>query len=343
MTAQEDAHSLNDSGLHEQMLSLIMGSWIAQTVRAVADLSLADHLAEGNLTASEVARREGSAPDTTLRLMRAGVSAGLLDSVGDRRFSATPLLRTLRKDDPRTLRPLALAMTRQSHWLPWSEFVAAVRIGETQVTSALGTDLFEYLQHNPVESQEFSDAMRSLTSLWGPQIAAAIDTTGVRCAVDVGGANGSLLHLLLETNPSLRGIVFDRPNVTEHAKAELTRRGLTKRAEVVGGDFFESISAGDLYLLKFILHDWNDEECVAILRRCREAMAPGGRLAIIELVVDRDNPIAALWDMQMLAECTGRERSLDEYEALVVAAGLRLSAVHKTGTPQLVIEAVANP
>jgi O-methyltransferase domain len=340
MTLQ-DSHSITDSALYEQMLSMVLGSWVTQTVRAVADLSLADHLAEGNMTANEVAEREGSAPDTTLRLMRAGVSTGLLESVGDQRFRGTPLLKTLRKDDPRTLRPLALAMTRRSHWLPWSEFVAGIRKGETQVFKALGTDLFEYLENNPVEAQEFSAAMRSLTTLWGPSIAAAIDTTGVRCAVDVGGANGSLLHLLLAANPRLRGIVFDRANVAEHAKAELARSGFAGRAEVMGGDFFKSVPAGDLYLLKFILHDWNDEECVTILRRCREAMAPGGRVAILELVVGQDNPIAALWDMQMLAECTGRERSVEEHEALLAAAGLRLTSVHKTGTPQFVIEAVS--
>jgi hypothetical protein len=340
MTLQ-DSHSIADSALYEQMLSMVLGSWVTQTVRAVADLSLADHLAEGNMTANEVAEREGSAPDTTLRLMRAGVSTGLLESVGDQRFRGTPLLKTLRKDDPRTLRPLALAMTRRSHWLPWSQFVAGIRKGETQVVKALGTDLFEYLENNPVEAQEFSAAMRSLTTLWGPSIAAAIDTTGVRCAVDVGGANGSLLHLLLAANPRLRGIVFDRANVAEHAKAELARSGFAGRAEVMGGDFFKSVPAGDLYLLKFILHDWNDEECVTILRRCREAMAPGGRVAILELVVGQDNPIAALWDMQMLAECTGRERSVEEHEALLAAAGLRLTSVHKTGTPQFVIEAVS--
>jgi O-methyltransferase domain len=340
MTLQ-DSHSIADSASYEQMLSMVLGSWVTQTVRAVADLSLADHLAEGNMTADEVAEREGSAPDTTLRLMRAGVSTGLLESVGDERFRGTPLLKTLRKDDPRTLRPLALAMTRPSHWLPWSEFVAGIRKGETQVVKALGTDLFEYLENNPVEAQEFSAAMRSLTTLWGPSIAAAIDTTGVRCAVDVGGANGSLLHLLLAANPRLRGIVFDRANVAEHAKAELARSGFAGRAKVMGGDFFKSVPAGDLYLLKFILHDWNDEECVTILRRCREAMAPGGRVAILELVVDQDNPIAALWDMQMLAECTGRERSVEEHEALLAAAGLRLTSVHKTGTPQFVIEAVS--
>ncbi len=163
----QDAHSINGIALHEQMLSMIFGSWVAQTVRAVADLSLADHLAQGSLTAAEVARREGRPPDTTLRLMRAGVATGLLESDGDQRFRGTPLLATLRKDDARTLRPLALAMTRRSHWLPWSEFVVSRRKGETQVIAGLGADLFGYFQNNPVEAQEFSAAMGSLHILVG--------------------------------------------------------------------------------------------------------------------------------------------------------------------------------
>jgi hypothetical protein len=125
-------------------------------------------------------------------------------------------------------------------------------------------------------------------------------------------ANGLLLHVLLQANPRLRGVVFDRPNVVKHAATELVRSGLATRAQIVGGDFFESVPAGDLCLLKFPLHDWNDQECATILRRYREAMAPGGRVAIIELVVAERNPIAALCDTQMLADSTGRERSLEE-------------------------------
>ncbi len=299
------------NNVYEQMMTMVLSYWVTQTIRAVADLSIADHLAQGSLSAAEIAEREDSAPDSTLRLMRASASIGLLESDSGDRFRATPLLETLRKDDPRTLRPLALAVARPAHWRPWSEFTTAVRKGETQVTATLVMTLFEYYQNNPTEAEEFFAAMRSMTSLWGDAIAKVIDTDGVQCAVDVGGANGSMLQFLQQANPALRGIVFDLPNVTEHARTQIARTGFPDRTEVVGGNFFESVPRGDLYLLKFILHDWNDDESIAILRRCREAMAAGGRIAIIEFGVGQRNPIAALTDMDMLAITTGRERSVE--------------------------------
>ena len=181
--------------------------------------------------------------------------------------------------------------------------------------------------------------------MWAADIAKAIDTTGVTLAVDVGGATGSLLQLLQEANPTLHGIVFDRPNIADDAAAQIAQRGFPDRTDVVGGDFFESVPPADLYLLKFILHDWDDQRAIKILQRCREAMAPGGRIAIVEMVLgDLNDPgLGALIDMNMLAAGPGRERSLDEYDALLVAAGLRRTAVLATSSPQSIIVAVVAP
>jgi hypothetical protein len=151
----------------------------------------------------------------------------------------------------------------------------------------------------------------------------------------------------LEGNPSLRGIVFDRPNIVDRAVAETAQKGLTERAEVVGGDFFQSVPSADLYLLKMILHDWDDERCVKILKNCRAAMTPGGRMRVVEMIVGElsDPGPAALMDMNMLAAVPGQERSLTEYDAeydaLLSAAGLRRTAVLPTRSAQSVIEAVA--
>ncbi len=201
------------------------------------------------------------------------------------RFHGTPLLDTLRTDAPRSLRAFAMAVTNSAHWLPWIRFGASVRTGHSQAHNALGMDFFDYLERNPSQAQEFSAGMSSGTSVWAPELADLIDTTNVRRAVDIGGANGALLALLQKANPALHGIVFDRPNIARDAEPDIARNGFAERTEVVGGDFFESVPPGDLYLLKFILHDWDDESCVKILRRCREAMEPGGRIAIFELVV----------------------------------------------------------
>jgi len=329
--------------VHQQMADMMFGHAVSQTIRALADISLADHLADGPLTAAEVAEREGSAPSTTFRLMRACVALGLLSSDGDGRFHATPLLDTLRKDAPQSLRGLALAVTNRAHWLPWDEFVASVRTGQSQAPKALGKPIFDYLAQHPAQAEEFSAGMSSITTLWALDLVKMIDTTDVTTAVDVGGANGSLLYLLQQGNPAVFGIVFDRPNIAADAEAEIARSGFADRTRAVGGDFFESVPRGDLYLLKFILHDWDDESCVTILRRCREALEPGGRIAVIELVVGEhtDPGVSALMDLNMLACTGGRERSLAEYDSLLAQAGLRRTAVLKKDSPQSVIEAVA--
>lgn len=328
----------------QRMAAMVTAHWQSQAVRAAVDLSLAEHLAAGGLTADEVARREGSGPDTTFRLMRACVALGLLTADGEGRFHRTPLLETVSKDVPGSLRGLALATTLPAQWLSFNLLTEAVRKGRTQVEVALGSDMFTYLENHPDEARDFSEGLTSTTSLWAGDAASMIDTTGVGVAVDVGGANGALLYLLMQENPTMRGIVFDRPNVLDGAVAARDSGGLTERVDVVGGDFFEAVPSADLYLLKFILHDWDDESCLTILRRCREAMRPGARIAVVEQLVGEitDPGPAALMDLNMLAVTTGRERSLSEYDALLTAAGLRrISVVGANQSPQTVIEAVA--
>ena len=317
--------------VYDQMTAMVTGHWVSQTVRAVVDLSLADHLSGQRLTAAEVADREGSAPNTTFRLMRACVALGLLTADDHGRFTGTPLLQTLGKDTPGSLRDLVLAITQPSQWLPLNEFTTSVRTGQSQAEAALGMGFFDYLEQHPSQAREFSAGVASTTALWVADDARVIDTTGVKLAVDVGGATGSLLHLLQLANPTLRGIIFDRPNIVDDAVAHTALRGLAERTDVVGGDFFEAVPAADLYLLKFILHDWDDENCVKILSRCREAMLPGGRLAVIELVLGKlsDPGFGALMDMNMLAASSGQERSLDEYDALLTLPSTRHRPAHR--------------
>ena len=249
---------------------MICSYWVSQAVRAFADFSLADHLADGALTAPEVAAREQSAPETTLRLMRACVALGLLTVDANERFRSTP---------------------------------------------------FGHTGNRSVD------------------VAAHIDTTGVATAVDVGGANGSLLRLQ-QANPSLHRIVFDRPDVAAAVAPDMAG----DRTQVIGGDFFQSVPAGDLlYLLKAILHDWDDESCVKILNHCRKAMSAGGRIAIVEMLAGEygDAGPMPMLDLKMLAVLGGRERTLAEFDALLSDAGLRRIAVKKVDSPQRIIEAVA--
>ncbi|WAJ42838.1 methyltransferase [Mycobacterium sp. Aquia_216] len=328
---------------HEEMAQLLLGHWRSQAIRAIAELSIADHLVGGGLTAAEIATRADSAQDSTFRLLRAGIACGLLRADRDGRFFSTPLLETLRRDAPRSLRSMALSFTDVGHWKSWLGFVTAVRTGHADVREVLGMDWFDYLEQHPDQAHQSASAMAALTSLWAGGVGTAIDTTNVKLAVDVGGSTGAFLRMLQESNPTLRGIVFDRPNVAAEVAMRIAHSEVGQRTEVVGGDFFKSLPVGDLYLLKHILHNWDDDRCVQILSCCREAMIPGGRIAIAELIVGSlsEPGVAALMDLRMLVAHGGRERSLQEYDALLGAAGLRRTAVATTGSPLSVIEAVA--
>jgi hypothetical protein len=336
-----DGPEKND--VYHEVMEMIMGYGVSQTIRAIADLSVADHLASGGSTAGEIAEREGTAATTTFRLLRAGVGLGLMTAGDDGRFHATERLATLRKDAPRSLRPIALSFTDPELWQSWTGFVTSIRSGLRQNDGALESDIYDHLAQNPEAGERFSAAMAGATSCWSHNIADVIDTSTVRRAVDVGGANGSLVRLLQQANPALHAVIFDRPNVVAWAEMDIARSGFSDRTEVVGGDFFKSVPQGDLYLLKFILHNWDDQKCIEILRQCRQAALPGARIAIIEFIVgDLTDPgrLATIDDISMLAILGGRGRCLDEFDSLLTAAGLRRTSVRPTTYPQKVIEAV---
>jgi hypothetical protein len=328
---------------HSQMFNLIYGYAVSQTVRALAELRIADHLAEGGVAAHDVAIREDASPAFVARLLRAGTALGLAIWVDGDVYAGTELLATLREDHPRSLRAQALSFTSEPLWMAWSQFVPTVQTGTTQAHRALGEDFFSYLRHHPEHGAGFSAAMTSATAVWSDNIAAVLDTTSVQYAVDVGGAAGSLLRRLQIANPALKGVVFDREEVLDLARTDTAAEGFPDRTDFMAGDFFKAAPAGDLYLLKFILHDWDDQSCIEILRRCRQAMLPGGRVAVIDFLWEAANPsqMVAMSDVSMMLVLTGHERTLKEFDFLLAAAGLRRISVRSTRDPQVVIEAVA--
>jgi hypothetical protein len=235
---------------------------------------------------------------------------------------------------------VALTVGAPGFWLPWGRLTEAVRKGETQVQHALGMNLFDYYTANPAEGAAFVSGMSSLTEPVLEEAVRVVDTTGTSLAVDVGGGDGSLLRSLMRADPNLRGLVFDLPRVVEAARREAELDGLGDRFSVLGGDFFESVPEADLYLMKSILHDWDDESCVRILRNCRKAARPGSRLLVVETVI-LDTQLfgpTALMDMNMLAVANGQERDLAEYDALFTAAGWKRVAVQPMNNPHSVLE-----
>jgi SAM-dependent methyltransferase len=347
--AAAENHSETDAAAadnHQKMLSMVTGFWVSQIVRAAADLSIAEHVADGGLTAKEIADRESSEPAMTLRLLRACASLGLLTyDAEEGRFSGAPLLDTLRAGSSNSLRDLALAQTAPGHWLTWGKFPETVRKGESQAPAVLGADIFGYFAQQEEEGALFSRAMTNLSSPVIADAVTVIDTTGVGLAVDVGGAHGAFILQLMAANPHLRGLVLDLPHAVRGAVAEARKRGLEDRFSAVTGDFFTTVPAADLYVLKFILHDWHDDACIKILENCRKALNPGGRIVVVEMLLGEigEPGMAPLMDANMLAMCPGgQERELAEFDTLFAAAGLRRTTATPVRAPYGVIEAVAD-
>ncbi|MFD3732592.1 methyltransferase [Streptomyces sp. NPDC058632] len=333
----------NDTG---RMLQMMTGYWVTQVVRTAAELHIADHLYAGGATPAEVAAAESLDPDSTFRFLRACASLGLAASTDGKRFVSTSLLDTLRTDVPGSLRGLALWGGAESHWLPWGRLSDAIRTGTTQAEAALGTSFFDWLATVPREAEVFTSAMTAMTRGLAHHLADVIELKGAEVVVDVGGAGGNLVQTLMQRHPGLTGVVLDLPHVGAQAEASASSLGVTDRFTFVGGDFFEEVPSGDVHLLKFVLHDWDDDACVRILRNCREALEPGGRVLVMELIVDEVGTpgLEPLMDLNMMALSTGRERSLDEFENLFERAGLTLTRTTASASLVSVLElAPPNP
>jgi SAM-dependent methyltransferase len=327
------------------MWDMITGYRLSQIVRAAAALSLAEHCAAGPVTAAGLAAAESFDADATARFLRACASVGLVTSTGDGAFAGSPLLTSLHKDTPGSLKGFALSLSAPGHWQPWGRLFEAVRDGAAQAPEALGQTLFEYYAKVPEEAAAFTEGLLGMTSVAGAEAAKVIDTSGVRSAVDVGGASGDLLHDLMGVNQSLHGTVFDLEHVGPDALAAAAAKGLSDRVTVETGDFFKAVPADrDLYLLRYVLHDWDDEHCVQILKNCRAAMRPGGRVVVLEMLlgeIGKEPLVVPSQDLNMLVLFGARERSVEQFDELFSAAGLRRTKVSPTQSPMGVIEAVA--
>ena len=327
------------------MFNMILGHVAAQVVHCAALFSLADHLADGPAAAETIACAEGLDAGATFRLMRACTAFGLVTYSKEAGFTGTPLLATLRRDDPRRLRAGAIALTSHGHWAPWGQLAEAIRTGKPRAEATLGCDLFDYFAKpaGAAEAEAFSQFLVGISSAVSAEAARLIDTRKVSLAVDVGGASGSLVHALMNANPALRGTVLDLPHVAIQAAKAADALGLSDRFSFVAGDFRNAVPPADLYLLKHVLHDWADATCDSILQNCRRGLRPGGHVIVIELLADdiEPTPLFAQFDLSMMVVCGSKERTLDEYKGLLAAAGLRFVRATATETPLFLIEAVA--
>jgi len=327
---------------HDKVFELIMAGVGSQAIRTMAALSVAEHLATGPLSAGQIAERESSDPDMTYRVLRAGVALGLLEYDADTSlFSGTRLLGVLHRDAPACLKHYALAGISDAFWLPLVRMPDAVSRGGNYVREMLGSSAFEFLGRHAEDARLFSRAMTDLSTPVIREASDALDVSNVVSVVDVGGADGAFVAELLQRHPHLHGVVFDLAAVVPGVAEEARRRGLDKRLTAAAGDFFVEAPAADLYLLKFILHDWDDESCRTILRNIRQAMNPGARVVIVEMTVGQNALSAVLLDLAMMSNFTGREREASEFERLLESADLKAERISPLRAPYQLIEAVA--
>jgi hypothetical protein len=328
------------------LFRMATGYYLSQAVHLAATLGVADRLGEGPKHCDELAQAVDAHAPSLRRVLRLLASVGVFAEQDDGRFALTPIGACLRSGVPGSMRAAVLlfgGVTQQA----WGDLGHSVRTGEPAFAHRFGKDPFTYLAQHPDEGANFDQAMAGFTAQIAAAVAAAYDLSAMGTIVDVGGGNGVLLAGLLKANPAARGILFERPDVAERAQQRLQELGVAERCQVVGGDFFVEVPAGgDAYVLKHVIHDWNDERAAAILATCRRAIGPQAKLLIVEGVypprieASDESQAAASNDVNMLVCTGGRQRSEPEFRALFEAAGFRLSLIVPTQARVCVIEAV---
>lgn len=317
---------------------------IFRAVYMVTKLGIPDLLKDGPLKSDELAEATGSHSRTLYRLLRAVSSAGVLSESQDHAFSLTPLGDVLRSDAPGSMRGLVIFSGEPFYLQVFEQFAYSIQTGKPAFDKVLGASHFDYFEQNPEIGEVFDQCMTDWSYNEAVAVANAYDFSCYQTVMDVGGGHGILLTNILKANPHIRGMLFEQPHVLEGARSRMETEGLLPRCELVAGDFFNSIPSGsDVYIMKSILHDWEDEPSIAILKSCRQAMGDSGRLLLVETIVPPpgESHYAKYMDLEMLVLLGGQERTLEEFEALFAQADLRLSRVVPTEEFHSIIETVS--
>ena len=323
------------------ILQMIQGFWVSRAIYVAAELGIADLLRNGSMKTEELAVKAGAHAPSLYRVMRALASVGVFADEGGQGFALTPVGETLRSDVPGSLRLLAIELLGRNQYSAWEQLLYSVKTGAIAFDHVFGVSKWQYNAENPREATAFDEAMASFNSMVASAVVTSYDFSSCGTIVDVGGGSGNLLAAILKAYPTLHGVLADLPHVLDGAQTRLRAEGVAERCEVVAADFFKSAPKGDTYLLKWIIHDWDDQSAETILENCRAAMKPGGRVLLVESMVEPRNgaSLAKFMDLAMLVMTGGRERTELEYQVLLGCAGLRITNVIRTGTELSLIEA----
>lgn len=334
------AHPLPPEAFLTQMA---FGALMSQALYVAAKLGLADLVAEGPKSVGELATATETNESALYRVLRSLASVGVFRETDPKVFALTPLAEPLRSDVPNSIRNGAIFMGEEWHWRVWGDMLYSVRTGKPAWGHIHGGEVFDYFAANPEHSEIFNRAMTDMSMSTAPAVVDAYNFSGIKRLADIAGGHGYLLSQVLKANPTMKGILFDVEPVVAGADALLEREGVRDRVEKVAGDFFASVPAGaDAYIMKHIIHDWDDQRARKILRNIRQVMPPNATVLIIEVVVPEGNEphFSKLMDLEMLASPGGAERTAGEYRELLAASGLRMTRIIQTKSPFSIVEAV---
>jgi len=325
-----------------QMLQIISGFWIGRCVYVLAKLRLADLIKDGPKSIDDLAAATNTHAPSLFRVLRALASVGVVTQDGNR-FGGTPLSDTVSSDAHGSIRAFAMTELGEEHYPAWGELMHSVQTGGIAFDKAFGEPIWEFFAKNPDNAQIFNDAMSGLTAQANEALHAAYSFSGINKIMDVGGGHGGLITSILQKNPGMTGILFDAPEVIAGAKEKIETSDIADRCEMVAGNFFQSVPAGaDTIILKWIIHDWNDEQSVSILKNCHRALPENGKLILVEAVVPETSEphFSKFIDLNMLVITGGRERTEAEFRKLYEDSGFKLTRVVQTESPFSVIEGV---
>ena len=329
-------------GPTEQMLQMMSGLWVSRGIWVAAKLGISDHLADGPKTADELAKLTDTHSDSLYRILRMLAMVGIYKEDGERKFSLTPLSETLLSDAVGTLRGAAIAEMGEVHYAAWGNIMHSVRTGEIAFDNHFGMDIWQYFQKDPEKAENFNRYMAASSELLNQAISTQYDFSSYKKLIDVGGGIGGMISAILDKNPGLNGAIYDAPSVVEQAKGFLASRGLSDRCETIAGDFFQSVPAGgDIYSMRWILHDWEDSKSITILENIKNVLPASGKLVLAEAVVPEvgEPHFSKFFDLIMLTMTGGRERTEKEWGTLLKRAGYRIDRIIRTESFLSIIEA----
>jgi hypothetical protein len=325
------------------MFQMLTGIWVSKSLGVIAELGIADTLEGGPKAVSAIAAETATHEDSLYRVMRLLAATGVFVELPEKTFELTPISRLLLSGNPQGMRNTVRMMTFGEHWNAWGSLLDVVRGGGIATDIAEGCDIWEYFRKNPARAAIFDASMTDFTLGSNAAVVAAFDFSQHKRVCDVGGGHGWLVRAILEANPAMEGIVFDQDYVAEAAGKMLAEAGLAARTTCVGGSFFEAVAEGaDLYMAKNIIHDWDDEKSLTILRAIRKAIPANGRLLLVEVMVGPANvpEPGKFMDVNMLAMTGGRERTAEDFAALFAASGFSLGRVIPTQSMMNLVEAL---